>query len=117
MTTGHHQGISVQKYVRIKSAHFKAFCCVKHKTKGPGALCEPTKLQSILFAKTKLIWASGHALGELRTQHSQGESGKAEVSRGTPEQDMVEYFQHYFLLLDRSGIHLKPFQTARFLFM
>lgn len=80
-------------------------------------MSEPSKLKSAVFAKTKLTWAAGHAVGELGTRFSQGESGEAEVSWGTPEQDVVEYFQHYFLLLDRSGIHLKPFQSARFSFM
>lgn len=60
---------------------------------------EPHKLQSILFAKTKLVWVVGHALGELRTQFSQGESREAEVRQGTPEQDEVEYFQHIFSYL------------------
>lgn len=41
-------------------------------------MSEPSKLLSIFFAKTKLIWTPGHALGELRTQFSQGESGEAE---------------------------------------
>lgn len=39
-----------------------------------------SKLHSILCAKIKLIWGMEHALGELRTQFSQGESGEAEVS-------------------------------------
>lgn len=43
-----------------------------------GPVSEPSKLLSIFFAKTKLIWTPGHTLGELRTQFSQGESGEAE---------------------------------------
>lgn len=74
-------------------------CCIKQ-DKGPwGPVGEPPKLQSILFAKTKLVWAMGHALGELRTQFSQDESREAAVRQGTPEQDEVEYFQHIFSYL------------------
>lgn len=54
---------------------------------------------------------------ELRTQFSQGELGEAEVSRGTPEQDLVEYFQPTFSYLTRQEFILEPFQSARFLSM